>query len=159
MSAGLSRPRCRELHEPSERPIMHSNSALQKPNYRVEREFGLLVGGALVVLGGWWIYRGKLGSAAYGFLGAGMILVVLGAVFPRALSVPYRMWMALGEALSVVTTAIILVVVFFVVITPVGIAKRLAGWDPLRRRGTAAPTYWKPYSARQRDRRHYEKMF
>ena len=138
---------------------MHSTSASQKLNHRVEREFGLMVGGALVLLGGWWIHRGRLGVVADGILAGGAILFVLGTVFPRALSLPYRMWMALGEALSVITTGVILVVVFFVVITPVGVVKRLCGWDPLRRRGASAHSYWKPYSARQRDRRHYEKMF
>lgn len=138
---------------------MHSPSASQKLNFRVEREFGVLVGGALVLLGGWWLYRGKFWAVADAFLTVGAMLVVLGALFPRALSLPYRMWMALGEALSVISTGLILVVVFFAVVTPVGVIKRLCGWDPLRRRAASANSYWKPYNARQSDHRHYEKMF
>jgi saxitoxin biosynthesis operon SxtJ-like protein len=138
---------------------MHSNFGSPRSGHRAEREFGLIVGSVFVLLAGWWLYRGKLGLIAYGFLGVGIVLVVLGAVFPRALTLPSRMWMALSEVLSFVSTRVILVIVFFVVITPTGVARRLFGWDPLRRRAASAQSYWKPYGARQRDRRHYEKMF
>ena len=57
-----------------------------------------------------------------------------------------------------ITMRVVLAIVFFLVITPVGIVMRLCGWDPLRRRAASADSYWKPYRARQRDPRHYEKM-
>jgi hypothetical protein len=80
-------------------------------------------------------------------------------VFPRALIWPNKAWLALAEALSFVTTRIILAVVFFGIVTPIGLVKRLFGWDPLQRRAAPAGSYWKPYGERQRDPRHYEKMF
>lgn len=138
---------------------MYSNAEPPPSSYRAEREFGLLVGGALVLIGGWWLYRGKFGPVAYAFVAFGTALVVLGALVPRALVLPNRWWRSLGEALSVVSTTVILVVVFFALITPVGVVKRWFGWDPLRRRGASATSYWKPYAARQRDHRHYEKMY
>jgi len=67
--------------------------------------------------------------------------------------------MLLAEGLSFITTRIILGIVFFLIITPIGVVKRLSGWDPLERRSAPKPSYWKPYSDRQRDPRHYEKMF
>ena len=132
---------------------------MQKTHYRVEREFGLIVGGVFVLLGGWWMYRGKLGFAADCVLAAGIVLFVLGGLVPRALVLPNRWWRSLAEALSFVSTRIILTVIFFALITPVGVVKRMCGWDPLRRRAGTGESYWRPYSARQRDRRHYEKMF
>ena len=53
---------------------------------------------------------------------------------------------------------VILTVIFFVVITPIGVIMRLTGSDPLQRRAPSARSYWKSYDARQRDTRHYEKM-
>jgi hypothetical protein len=44
-------------------------------------------------------------------------------------------------------------------VTPIGFVKRLFGWDPLSRRAPASESYWRPYSDRQKDARHYEKMF
>jgi len=128
-------------------------------SYRNEREFGLIVGGAFSALGGWWFYRGKLGVLPVIFLGLGGGLMLLGALLPVALLLPNRAWMGLAAVLSSITTRIILAIIFFGLVTPIGIIKRLSGWDPLRRRANSAETYWSLYADRQRDARHYEKMF
>ena len=131
----------------------------KRKSFRTEREFGLIVGGILVLLSAWWIYRGKFHAVSQVTLPLGAILVLLGLALPRALVLPNKAWMALAEALSFVSTRIILAVVFFGIVTPIGFVKRLFGWDPLGRRAPASESYWRPYSARQRDSRHYEKMF
>ena len=132
---------------------------MKRRSLRAEREFGLVVGGVFVLLGAWWLYRGKFSNAAHVGLPLGAALVLLGLVWPRALILPNRAWMLLAEGLSFVATRVILGLVFFLVVTPIGIAKRLMGWDPLRRRGGRRESYWQPYSERQRDPRHYEKMY
>jgi hypothetical protein len=134
-------------------------SAIKKISRRAEREFGLIVGGVLLVLSLWWLYRGKFPALSHVTLPLGGVLVLLGLIFPAALVWPNRAWTALAEVLSFVTTRIILAFVFFVIVTPIGLIKRLFGWDPLHRRATKSDSYWKPYSERQRDPRHYEKMF
>jgi Saxitoxin biosynthesis operon protein SxtJ len=127
--------------------------------YRVEREFGLVVGGVLVVLSGWWLYRGKFFPATEFTLPLGALLIILGLFWPRALVMPNRAWMGLAAGLSFVTTRVILALVFFLVVTPIGVVKRALGWDPLNRRSARSDSYWRPYSGRQRDHRHYEKMY
>jgi len=72
---------------------------------------------------------------------------------------PNKAWMGLAEVLSYISTRIILGVVFFGIVTPIGVIKRLMGWDPLNRRAAASDSYWQPYSERQRNTRHYEKMY
>ena len=126
---------------------------------RQEREFGLVVGGLSILLGTWWLYRGKFHSLAQGSLAIGGVLLFLSLLFPKALVLPNKAWMALAEVLSFVMTRIILAFAFFVVVTPIGFIKRLFGWDPLHRRAAPGDSYWQPYSERQRDPRHYEKMF
>jgi hypothetical protein len=132
---------------------------MKKRSFRAEREFGLIVGGVFVLLCLWWTYRGKFPNVVQVALPLGSLLVLLGAVYPRALIYPNRAWMALAEVLSFVSTRIILAFVFFVVLTPIGVIKRAMGWDPLNRRAGQAGSYWVPYPERQRDPRHYEKMF
>lgn len=134
-------------------------AAIKKISRRAEREFGLIVGGVLLVLSLWWLYRGKFPALSHVTLPLGGLLVLLGLIFPAALVWPSKAWMALAEALSYVTTRIILAFVFFVIVTPIGFIKRLFGWDPLHRRAAKSDSYWQPYSERQRDPRHYEKMF
>ncbi|HEY8188917.1 MAG TPA: SxtJ family membrane protein [Pyrinomonadaceae bacterium] len=132
---------------------------MKSKSFRAEREFGLIIGGLLVLLGTWWLYRGKFMTAAGLILPLGTLLIFLGLLWPRALVLPNKGWMLLAEGLSFVFTRIILGLVFFLLVTPIGIAKRLMGWDPLNRRGARKTSYWQPYSSRQRNRRHYEKMF
>lgn len=126
---------------------------------RAEREFGLLVGTVLAALGAWWWYRGRFALWPAVLAGIGGLLIVLGAFWPRALVVPRRLWMALAERLGAVMTVVVLGLVFFFVLTPIGLVKRLTGWDPLLRRAASRGSWWAPYSPRQRDRQHYEKMF
>jgi hypothetical protein len=132
---------------------------MKKRSYRAEREFGLVVGGVFVLLCLWWLYRGKFTGFVQVALPAGSLLMLIGLLYPRALVYPNRGWMAFAEALSFVTTRIILAIVFFGVLTPIGLIKRAMGWDPLNRRGRQSSSYWMPYPERQRDPRHYEKMF
>lgn len=103
------------------------------------RHFGLLVGGAFVVLGGvlWW--RGK--HAAWVPAAVGAILVVAGIVAPTLLGPVHRVWMGGAERLSKITTPIVLGVVYFVAITPLGVVRRLLGKNSLDRSLTD-DTYW-----------------
>lgn len=104
------------------------------------RRFAWSVGGALLIIAGaaWW--RGSAASArGLGALGA--VLLVAGAVVPGRLSGVYRMWMAAGGALSKLTTPIVLSVVYFCVVTPMGLLLRLSGRRPLRHR-LRDNSYW-----------------
>ena len=112
-----------------------------KTGTRELRNFGLLVGAALVALGLLFLLRGK---ARYPyFLAPGVLLLVLGAVFPRSLRYAYVAWMCLAIVLGFIVSTVILTLFFILVITPIGLAARLLGKDLLRlkldRRGS---TYW-----------------
>ena len=125
--------------------------------FRAEKEFGLIVGGVFVLLGLWWLYRGKFATAAYIFSVAGSALLLCGLVFPRLLTVPRRYWMKLAEGMAYISSRIVLAIIFFLVLTPIGLIKRAMGWDPLQRRSGSSHTFWQPYP--ERNPRHYEKMY
>ena len=132
---------------------------MTKIDVREERSFGLLVGGILAAMGGWWLYRGRFATAAPVLAAVGGLLVLLGLVVPRALATPFRLWMKLAEGMSFVMTRVILLLVFYVAIVPIGLLRRMVGSDPLRRRAGKSASYWTGYSPRQRDPKHFEKMF
>src|SRR5205809_3110769 len=117
---------------------------MSKRSFRAEREFGLIVGGILVLLSAWWFYRGKFGTLREVTLPLGAVLVLAGIVVPKALVLPNKGWMAVAQLLSFISTRIILAIVYFLVQTPIGVTKRLMGWDPLHRREAARETYWRP---------------
>jgi hypothetical protein len=103
------------------------------------RKFALTVGAAFVALAGlaWWRGNQKVATVA-GALGAA--LIVAGLLAPGQLGLIYRGWMAFGLALSKITTPIFMSVVYFLVITPIGILRRTFGRNALIARGTT--TVW-----------------
>ena len=124
-----------------------------------ERQFGRTVGVLLALIGVWLNWDGPRSTVGMFILVLGLLLVVLAVTYPRALIYPNRMWMRLAEVLAYVSTRVILGFVFFAVVTPIGVTKRLTGWDPLGRRRSNQESYWVPYAERQHDRKHFEKMF
>jgi hypothetical protein len=90
------------------------------------RKFGVLVGGAFLLITGFLWWRGKHGLVPYvGTLGGA--LVVAGLLVPTWLGPVYRAWMGLALLLSKVTTPIFMGVIYFLVFTPVAIGMRLIG--------------------------------
>lgn len=94
------------------------------------RRFGLTVGGAFLAIAAitWW--RGSPNAMViFGALGAALALA--GLAVPTHLGPVERGWMALAHAISKVTTPIVMGVMYLVVLTPVGVARRALGGNPL----------------------------
>ena len=104
------------------------------PSHKELREFGLLIGIFFPVV------FGLLGPLLRGHAmptwpwHVAVPAILLGLACPKALTWPYRGWMALGHGLGWVNSHIILGLVFLLLIQPMALLKRLSGFDPLRRR-------------------------
>jgi hypothetical protein len=109
------------------------------------RKFGLVVGGAFLVLGAILAWRTHLVPAAVA-AGLATALIVAGLAVPTHLGPVYRAWMGLALAISKVTTPIIMGAIYFLVLTPSGVVARLFGHRPLSRSHEAA-TYWQSRDA------------
>lgn len=98
------------------------------------RRFGLTLAVAFGLVAAW-LWRGRPASAIGIGLGAlAATLLTLALVAPRLLAGPERAWMAIAHAISRVTTPIILGIIYFLVITPIGLLRRLLGHGTLGRR-------------------------
>jgi hypothetical protein len=96
------------------------------------RDFGLLVGGIFGVIGLWpLLWRQQ--SPRLWAVALAVALIVPALVAPRILTPAYRAWMKLAEVLAWINTRIVLGVVFYGVVTPIGLVMRLVGRDPMRR--------------------------
>jgi hypothetical protein len=62
---------------------------------------------------------------------AAALLVFPALVFPRSLFWIHKGWMAVGAVLSWINTRIILGIVFYIIVTPIGIVRRWLGKDPM----------------------------
>jgi hypothetical protein len=87
------------------------------------RKFGFTVGIAFLVLSGVARWRGHPTTFAV-LATLGGLLVAGGLIVPTMLGPVERAWMKLALAISKVTTPIFMGVVYFVVMTPIGMLRR-----------------------------------
>lgn len=127
------------------------------PSFREERSFGLVVGGAFALLGALAAWRTKAFWPYPAALGG--VLILLGLLAPALLRTPRRLWMRMAEALSFVMTRVILGLVFFLGVLPTGLIRRALGKASVLRKRPASGSFWTPYSERQKNTRHYERMY
>ena len=105
------------------------------------RSFGLAFAGLFALLGLFPLLRHR--EPRFWWVGAAVALGVTALFYPRILDAPNRLWLAIGERLSLVTSTILVVVIYFVVVTPMGVFARLRGKDSLKTRfAPDKPTYW-----------------
>jgi Saxitoxin biosynthesis operon protein SxtJ len=122
-----------------------------------ERSFGVSVGIVLCVIAALLVWRGRVGRAeVVGVVGA--VLLVFGLVYPPLLKYPSAAWWRFSRGLGYVNARVLLSIVFFLILTPLGLLWRLTGKDPLARRRRNWPG-WAPYPARYKDAKHFDHMF
>ncbi|MGC3956413.1 MAG: SxtJ family membrane protein [Verrucomicrobiota bacterium] len=122
------------------------------------RKFGLVVGGVFVAIGLLFLWRHP--SRTPYFAWPGGVLMVLGGILPRVLKWVYIAWMSVAFVLGFVMAHVILILLFLLVITPMGLLARLAGKDFLSLKiDRAAKSYWLPRVSKPRNASDYERQF
>ena len=112
------------------------------------RSFGLIVATGFAVIAVWpALFRGQ--NPRIWALALSLVLLGTALVFPSALKSFHRVWMTAGEALGWLNSRIILGVIYYVVIVPIGAVRRMTGNDPMRRKfEQSAETYKIPRTRR-----------
>jgi hypothetical protein len=96
------------------------------------RSFGLTVGGIFAFIGFWpAVYHGV--NPRWWAAVVAVLLVVPALVFPTSLFWIHKGWMFVGHVLGWINTRIILGIVFYIIVTPIGIVRRWLGKDPMGR--------------------------
>jgi saxitoxin biosynthesis operon SxtJ-like protein len=96
------------------------------------RKFGLLVGGAFLLLGGVSYWRGhEIAPAVLWALGGALVLA--GLLIPGHLGPVYRGWMRFAVVLSRITTPIVMGVIYYGLFTPMGFIRRRLGRNAMIR--------------------------
>jgi Saxitoxin biosynthesis operon protein SxtJ len=129
-----------------------------KTSDRDLRKFGLMVGGVLITLGVLFVFRHKARTPY--FVWPGAVLVLFGGILPRALKWIYIAWMSVAFVLGFVMAHVILTILFYLVIAPIGLLARLAGKDFLSLKlGREAKSYWIPRESKPKSTADYERQF
>jgi uncharacterized protein involved in cysteine biosynthesis len=123
------------------------------------RKFGVTVGIALCLAAGllWW--RGK--DYYLYFLVISLIFLLVSLITPILLKPIHKIWMILAILLGWLTTRVILIILYYLIITPIGILARLFGKDflDLKFKKNAADSYWISRGAFKFDKKNYERPF
>ena len=122
-----------------------------------ERSFGISVGGVLIAVAAFLVWRGRIPYAQIAG-GVGAVLVVLGLTAPKLLKYPSAAWWKFAITLGWINARVILTIAFVLVLTPMSLIWRLIGRDPLTRQRRNWPG-WSVYPARYRDRNHFTRMY
>lgn len=106
-----------------------------------DRTFGLLFFVVFLLIALWPLLKG--GTAHLLPLGFALVFLAAALLAPRWLAPLNRLWMKFGDLLHRIASPLILGIMFFGVITPVGLLLRLAGKDLLRTKfDRDAGSYW-----------------
>lgn len=111
------------------------------------RVFGFGLAGFLAVISGLQIHGGNNGRAVALF-GASLAALTLSLAYPYALRYIYKVMMAAAHAIGWVNTRILLGVIFYLIISPVGIFLKIIRRDLLNRKiDKSLDSYWKKREA------------
>lgn len=118
--------------------------------------FTYILGAALCAFGLYPLVRGA--DPRLWFLFATALLCCLYKRFPNSMVWPYRVWLAIGQCLGFLNTRIILFILFYILITPIGLFRRLLAEDPLHLKWERDKDTYTTQLA-NRERNHFKHTF
>ena len=124
---------------------------------REGRLFGFTVGGAFFVLAtlAWWRERSLVANVLGALAGSLMLAALL---VPTHLGPVERAWMKLAHAISRVTTPVVMAVMYFGIITPIGLVRRAFGYSAIQHHAST-DGLWKSRPAGKRRSTSMEQQF
>jgi hypothetical protein len=106
-----------------------------------DRAFGVVIAVVLAAIGLWPLARG--GGITMWPLPLAAAFLAAALLRPAVLGPLNRLWVKLGFLLARIVNPVLMAIMFYLVVTPMGIAARLLRNDPLKLRyDRSAETYW-----------------
>lgn len=123
----------------------------------VLRKFGVAMGIVFLVIGSLFLLRQKHVVAVNSLL-VSCLFIIMGLVLPMILKPVYIVWMRFSFILGWINTRIILLILFYLVFTPIGLLIRLLKMDLLERKNKT-DSYWKNKKKAEGEPLDYERRF
>jgi hypothetical protein len=106
------------------------------------KEFGHIMGLVFLLIGGLLLWNGR--PVWYLFFSLAFVFILSGIIYPPSLRLIEKWWMKIGMGIGHVVTHIILTLMFFLIMTPIGLLLRLFGKKLLDTHpDPSLKTYWK----------------
>ena len=129
-----------------------------------QRKFGFVLEAAFVILGlirvGIRFITGGAVAVPWPFLIIGLCFALPAAVFPALLRPVFIVWIKFALMLNWIMTQVLLTVVYYMIIVPMGGGMRLLAMYPLKRKWLApAETYWEEAEEQPEEFERYHHQF
>ena len=121
------------------------------------KNFGFIIGFILMLIGVFLFFREK-DSFIY-FFSIGLIFTGLGIIIPASLKPIYKIWMTFAIIIGWVMTRVILSVLFYLIISTIGIFARFVGKDFLNLKSKNNESYWNIRNKEYELNQDYEKQY
>ena len=122
------------------------------------RKFGITIGIILMIIAGFLFWKEK--ESFQILLTFGVTLCILGIVIPFILKPIYWVWMIFATILGWIMTRVILSLLFYIILTPIGLISRLFGKQCVELRwDKSKESYWNLRTNEHLQKENYEKQF
>ena len=122
------------------------------------RSFGFIIGIILLLIAGFLFYREKESFQTFLYIAGAFI--GFGLIIPIILKPIYIVWMTFAVILGWFMTRVILSLLFYVIITPIGLVLRIFGKDFLElKKQSVQGSYWNQRDSNLEKNQNYEKQF
>ena len=104
------------------------------------RSFGILFSIVFAIIAFWPIINGN--PLRLWSIPISVIFLVLGLLNSKLLNPLNIVWVKFGELLGIIIAPIVMAIIYFIIVTPIGLFMRLIGKDLLNIKFVEANTYW-----------------
>ena len=122
------------------------------------RSFGVIIGIILLLVAGFLFYKEKESFQIFLYIAGAFI--GFGSIIPIILKPIYIVWMVFAVILGWFMTRVILSLLFYAIITPIGLVLRIFGKDFLElKKQVVQGSYWNQRDSDLEKNQNYEKQF
>ena len=122
------------------------------------RSFGITIGIILLIVAGFLFYKERDSFQLFIYIAG--LFISLGFLIPIILKPIYLVWMIFAIILGWFMTRLILSLLFYLVITPIGLVLKIMGKDLLKlKKQVVQGSYWNVRDSYKEQNQNYEKQF
>ena len=122
------------------------------------KKFGITMGIILTIIGFSLLWKKNIYCEYFFFLAASFF--ISGLILPSVLKPVYKAWMALSVVMGFIMTRVIMVIIFYLIVTPIGLIASLTGKEFLDMKiDKSAKSYWIVREKIQKVKSDYERQF
>jgi hypothetical protein len=122
------------------------------------KKFGITMGVILTIIGLYLLWKSN--DYFKYFFSVAVVFFIFGLILPAALKYVYKAWMSLAVVMGFIMTRVIMVIIFYLLVTPIGLIASITGKKFLDMKiDQNAKSYWLARDKSLKVKADYERQF